>query len=57
MRTSYPEELTAQGLAEQRKARMAAILDFPLPSEPDDFEVPDRFYAIAGLREIAAEFS
>ena len=61
MQTSYPEELTAQGLAEQRKARMSAILDPELPGERDrkvEFALfPDQVEAVKRLRAIDAEFS
>lgn len=54
----YPLELTAQGLAEQRKARMAAILEAELPSEDEERHAGlDKYVAAARLREIGAEFA
>lgn len=54
MRTSYPPELTAQGLAEQRKARMAAILDIDFDVLHPALQCSE---AIEGLRAIDAEFA
>lgn len=68
---TYPEELTAQGLVEQRKARMVAIMDEPM--KLDMIDAPDgsitmeawvdlgrslgQWAAIVKLQAIGREFS
>ena len=68
---TYPEELTAQGLVEQRKARMVAIMDEPVKLDmvgaPDDpiadeawldlERLVNHWAAIVKLQAIGREFS
>lgn len=67
----YPEDMTAQGLVEQRKARMLAIMDEPVKLDmigaPDDSiadeawsdleRLVNQWAAIVKLRAIGREFS